>query len=68
MACRRCHGFMIEECHSDLLLEHTFWRCINCGAIFDPEAEAHPPEPLRELQVAGGRHRRAPRPGGMSTR
>lgn len=67
MNCRRCHGFMIEECHSDLLLEHSFWRCINCGAIYDPEAEAHP-EPIPALQTAGGRQRRAPRPAGTSSR
>ena len=67
MACRRCAGLMIEECHSDLMFEHSMWRCINCGAIFDPTMPAHP-EPALVLQTVGARQRRAPRPAGTSLR
>jgi rubredoxin len=67
MACRRCRGLMIEECHSDLMLEHSVWRCVNCGAIFDPTMP-NPPAPSLALHAPGARHRRAPRPAGTSLR
>jgi len=67
MACRRCHGFMIEEYHSDLMLEGSFWRCINCGAISDPNMRPQP-DPTLTLQAVGGKQRRVPRPAGTSLR
>jgi hypothetical protein len=67
MACHRCKGFMVEEWHSDLSLEQSFWRCVNCGAIEDPtvpiQAQFTP-----VVHVAGLKQRRAARPVGSSVR
>ena len=67
MACSRCKGMMVEECHSDLMLEHSFWRCVNCGAIVDPTIPAQSALTL-VVQAVGLRQRRAARPAGSSLR
>jgi hypothetical protein len=67
MACRRCEGLMVEEWHSDLMIEHSFWRCVNCGAIFDPTLPSNPALNF-VVQALGVRPRRAARPAGSSLR
>ena len=67
MACSRCKGMMVEECHSDLMFEHSFWRCVNCGAIVDPTIPAQSALALA-VQAVGLRQRRAARPAGSSLR
>lgn len=67
MACRRCNGFMVEEWHSDIMLEHSLWRCVNCGAIVDPFLQSHPPT-IFAVEPTPLRQRRAARPVGSSLR
>jgi hypothetical protein len=67
MACRRCKGLMVEEWHFDLMLEHSFWRCVNCGAVVDPTIQSQP-ELRLSLQVVGSKQQRAARPVGSSSR
>ncbi len=46
MACQRCDGLMVQERYGDLESgsaghEIFGWRCLNCGAIVDPEMATH---------------------------
>lgn len=46
MTCQRCDGLMVRERYDNLELdsaryEISGWRYLNCGAIVDPEIEAH---------------------------
>lgn len=62
-ACRKCHGFMVEDRVTDCVTIAHVYRCVNCGNMVDEIIQSH-----RERQAAGeqlsvpdGRHRKGGR-------
>lgn len=47
-ACRKCHGFMVEDRMTDQRTIAHVYRCVNCGEVVDAVIQSH-----RERQAAG---------------